>query len=360
MRRPVAAVLFASLFLTLSPLARADEYTKVEAAELAQNPQMYWARGIVFSDVLEAVTAEKPVKLGDRRYRPVTLRALGTCYLESSLEDTARALPLGQEYVYAGSVYQKDAGLLFNKRRFFVVIKRISSPIKDTDDLVAVLQKVIADKLADSPFQATFRSLNDVLASAQKDLEAYSASSNLQLQALFAPDSPHANRVVQSIRQALLDQERASKVPIPSFTVNLLTALLSIRNGALAALPAQPAEEAASPVELEETGPEAAPGAETPSVSPAEPEPAVAPEPEPAPVVEEKAVPPAIESSDTVVPEAEPSEMPAEGPSMAEPVLEEEAVETAVPAEPSPHTPTLPGAKLKLSLEPAAGPKPGN
>ena len=324
---------WAVLALAFCGVARADEYNKVTTAELRDNPKSYWARGIVFSDVLEAVPEAKQEKIGDRRYLPVQLRALGTCYVDVDLEEKLRGLTVGDEYVYAGSVYQQDSGVFFSKSKFYVVIKRISKPIKGTEDLVAVIREALSERLAESPYAAPFRSLNEVLASAQKELEAYSATSNLQVEALFAADSLHANRVGQAVRQALVEQERSSRIPIPAFTVNLVTALLAIRNGALTSTE-PPTVEAPAPVTEPEAVPQAEPQPEMPAAPETvvmQPEPVAEPEPAPAVVPAE----PAPAAPEEIAPEAAPAEVEA-------PVTQpDEATPTALPA-----------AKIKLPVQP--------
>lgn len=49
--------LFMILLLSLVATSRlrADEYITVDPGELKSNPQAFWARGIVFSDIVENV-----------------------------------------------------------------------------------------------------------------------------------------------------------------------------------------------------------------------------------------------------------------------------------------------------------------
>lgn len=301
-----------ALAWTLIPRAHAEEYITVESASLKSNPQTYWARGIVFSDVLESIPGGKSVKLGERSYLPIQTRILGTCYIDASLEDAVKQLKLGEEYVFAGSVYQKDSGIIFSKRRFYVVIKRVSAAIKKTGDLAPALQEALARSLAEGPYAATLQNLNGLLASAQKELQAYCASSNLDIKAVFEPGSPHAHRAQQTVRQALFELENRTKTPTAEYAVSLVTTFLAVQNGALAPAPA--------PVPVEPPALTNEPAvAPTVEVLPVEP----AAEPEPAPISETPAV-------EVVAPEAEPATEP-----------------EAVPVEP------IPEATLEPVVEPA-------
>jgi len=331
MIRKLHLLLVIGLALAWSAVAKADEYVKIEAAELKANPQTYWARGIIFSDILESQPTAEEIKLGDNKYYPVQMRTLGTCYVDASLKETVAALKLGDEYIFAGSVYQKEGGFFSSKRRFFVVIKRVTAAVKEADKMAVVLMGGIPKLGTNDPFAQPLHLLSEVLTSAQRELQAYCASSNIEISAVFTPGSPHAAKAVQAVRQSLYALENKTKVPTMEYAVSLVTSLLAAHNGGL-----QPAVEPA-PVVVPEpvpaapevvVGPEAQPEKQ-PEVFP-EMLPEPTPEPEPMPTIEP--VPEAIPA-----PEARPDVVLAPEPAIEAlpmqveiPVAEESPVSTEV------------------------------
>ena len=358
----------AGVVLTVATAAWAEEYVKLEPQELKSNPQAYWARGIVFSDVLESAPTAELVKLGDRKYHPIQTRTLGDCYIDSALKETVDALKLGEPYIFSGSVYQKKSGYVFSKVRFFVVIKSVTSTVKEAGEQAEALRLALTGIATNNFYVQPLQILDKVLTVAQRDLQAYCASSNLDIKAVFTPGSAHAGKAVQSVRQALYAEENESKVPTVEFTVSLLTSLLAAHNGglkveapAVAAIPeaqpvAVPEVVPAPPVNpepevvMEEPVIEAPPAVvvveEMPAPAMEEPAPAVVPEPEPLPE-------PVIEPIPEPVPEPLPEPAPVVEPTPEElPLIDAPAEVLEAP----PVKTSLPGAKLKLSLDPEPEP----
>ena len=368
--------LVAGLVLALASASWSEEYVKLEPQELKSNPQAYWARGIVFSDVLESAPTAELVKLGDRKYHLIQTRVLGDCYIDSALKETVSALKLGEPYIFSGSVYQKKSGYVFSKVRFFVVIKSVTSTVKEASEQAEALRLALTGMATNNFYIQPLQILDKVLTVAQRDLQAYCASSNVDITAVFTPGSPHAGKAVQSVRQALYAEENESKVPTVEFTVSLLTSLLAAHNGGLKVeAPAVAAIPEAQPVAVPEVvpdppaNPESEVVMEEPAIEapPAEvvvaeiPEPA--PEPLPEPMIEEPApvvVPePEPQPEPVIEPIPEPIPEPMPEPAPAAEIAPEELPLIDAPAEVLEEPPvktSLPGAKLKLALDPEPEP----
>lgn len=298
------------LLALLSPLvpARAEDYVTIEPAELKANPQAYWARGIVFSDVVESVGGE-PLKLGDKLYTPIQTRVLGACLVDPDLEGSEAALKVGTEYAFSGSVYQKESGFFSTKRHFHVVIKRATASARDSQNLSMDQLKALAAQ-SENPFAKPFVILDDMLSQALRDLQAYCASSNVEMRAIFSTNTHHAARLAQSVRQAVYAQENRSRVPAIEYLVSLLSSLLAVQQGVLTT--PEPA------VVPEPTAPEAPAGEPAGLDTPA-------PETPVAPVAEEIPVPVMEETIQPAELPVEPLDLTAAGPTDDQPANPEQA-----------------------------------
>lgn len=245
--------------LTLITLAtvRADDYITLDPGELKASPQAFWARGVVFSDVVESVGGT-PIKLDGKQYSPLQTRVLGVCYLDPAMEGDAASLQTGREYAFSGSVYQKDAGFFSAKRQFYVIIKRATAAAsaanlstKNLGDLARAAGAAHAKPLHD---------LDTILSQAMRDLQAYCASSNIAMAAIFEPNSRHAPRLTQAVRQAIYSYENQNKIPAVEYMVSLLTSLMVAQQAApestVVPTPALQPEPAPAPDVVAEPAPE--------------------------------------------------------------------------------------------------------
>ena len=210
--------------------AWADEYLTVKAGELKSNPQNYWARGVSFSDQLEGLAGEKGIKLGGRMHHAFATRTVGTCYVEEGLRDQLNGLQPGREYVFTGTVYQRNKGWFSSERRFFVAVNRIVPAAQETEKALTDLRDSFGRTSLSGPHADALRALNDILTDAQTELAAYCASSNLEVKALFQAGPEGLHVVSQAVRQAMIRRENQTKTPSLEYFVSLLTALVAWRN----------------------------------------------------------------------------------------------------------------------------------
>lgn len=308
------------LSLAATSWLRADEYITIDPGELKSNPQSFWARGIVFSDIVENLNGGEAVKLGDKRYTPILTRLVGTCYLDPEMEGGVDGLQAGQEYAFSGSVYQKDGGFFSSKRQFYVVIKRATLSAKGAGILTPEQLSALASTTRTNIYTEPLRVLDDVVAQAMRELQAYCSASNITMQEVFDPQSRHAPRLIQSVRQAIYNQENKSRVPAVEYLVTLVASFMANQQGLLT--PPAPAPE---PVVVAEPPavipPENAGAIELEVIT--EPVPEVEAALEPAPAPAPAAEPPPVETIAPIEP-------------LPEPVVEEQPAETVTPTEPAP------------------------
>lgn len=338
MRVPLIAAL--GVLLLAAPLAGADapteqEFDAVKTKDLAAAMRNYWARGVVFRDVLEQKPGGESIRLGGRKVHTFKTRVLGDCYVDASLLKPFANLKTGREYLFSGIVDHQKGGL-FREERFYVVVQRVSGLVQDLDKLPEELRRAVQ---VEQSAPAAFRMVERTLSLAQENLLAFCSSERIELQDLFGGDTNYANRVSQAVRSAVYKAESEAKTPALETYIDLLTTVLNARlnpapqaqtpaeEPAAAATPEAAAEPAIAPAEqgAGESGVETPPS--TPSIGakiaiPVEPEAA-----EIEPAVPE--APPAVESP------AEPA--PSE-PAPAEPAHDEQPSEEA----PAPGNPPAP------------------
>ena len=335
--------LFVFLLLTLAATTpvKADDYITVDPGELKSTPQDFWARGIVFSDTVEILNSGEAVKLGDKRYAPIQTRLVGTCYLDPDMEGGSTSLQVGQEYAFSGSVYQKDGGFFSSKRQFYVVIKRATLSAKGAGTLTPAEFSALASTALTNIYTAPLRDLDSIVAQALRDLQAYCSASNIEMTAIFDPQSRHAPRLNQAVRQAIYNQENKSRVPAVEFLVSLVASFMANQQGLAA--PA-PTPEPAAPVE-------------TTAVPPMEETPAIEPEPtelEPAPVAND-VIPEEIAAP--VAPKPEPV-IEVAAPEPTEPIKPEPAAVSEPEPVPEPVPEIAPEIFSEMVSEPAPEPAP--
>ncbi len=360
--------LLSTLFvgLILAGAARAEEYLAVKADALKANPQVYWARGIVFTDTLEAPVSEKSIKISGRKYQEFKTRTLGTCYVDAALKSALDNLKLGEDYIFTGTVYQEDKGWFSSRRKFYIAVNRVTVSVSKMEQVDSALREAFTRAELSGPYAEALRVLSSVLSDAQRELAARAAASNLTIQAIFEPGSDHSALVYQATRQALFRQENDSKTPSLEYFISLLASLLAIHNGGLDLTPASaPVAETNAPPAVVAPEPTAAAEPVAPVVERA-PEQASVPEAvpmEPAEVIETPAVTPVLEAvavlEEVVTAIEEPAALP------VEPAITNEvpAEEIAPPVEPEPapaiETPSEPAAETQLEpvLETPAEPE---
>ncbi|OQW96495.1 MAG: hypothetical protein BWK77_04420, partial [Verrucomicrobia bacterium A1] len=201
----IALAVFAS-GLIAAPRAGAQQsrYRNVEARDLVERPQNYWARPIVFQDTLLQPPSGRDFKLEGIRYATFTTKTIGTCYLVKPLESVLAQVPADRDYVFSGTVLQRGG-------RYYVIVESFSGTV-DSEEIPSDLRNVAASGKALLVSKST-QPMADILRTSQESLFAYAKEHNLKLEQLFEPDSGHSARAMELIRMSAREQEKKLGTP---------------------------------------------------------------------------------------------------------------------------------------------------
>ena len=344
--------------------ADAQEFKTTPAKEVAANPQRFWARGLVFRDVLTKAPGKDRETIGERTTYRFETKVVGECFAEEKIAPVLQEMEPGREYIFTGTVFSEKAGLFRRKTRYLVVVEGVIAPAEHMGALTDSIEAALANGSPDDPFVQRLNVLRELIVRVQEAMTTISATEQIDRNALLDPSSEHAEKLAQAARRVVNDLEVESKVPGREHLAQILIGLVALKEGALqppeAPAPAPAVESAPPSVEQtppEEPAPEAAPVAEETKpkkkkkrasakeeeAKPVEPEPTPAPAlrwqipaaPEPEPLIE-----PAPEEPAPVVGE-NPPETPTPTPEESDPILanpepppaEEPPLETAPLAE---------------------------
>jgi len=312
----------------------AQDYVPAEVAQLKASPQRFWARGVVFRDILKEAPGDRPLRLDNRTfYRFVTVE-LGEVYAAEEAVEPLRAATPGDAYLFSGTVSQRG-------RQYYYIIRSIE-PVKI--DVASVVQQIeeINRGITDNPYNRVFIALEGIMADIQKDLFAYATARKIPVRELFDPAAGHMGKVQSSIHSALRRAEEKSRTPSQEYLVSMIVAMMAMQNGYVEAKPDTfvPDETAPeTPAVLDETAPAVSeedwdlidqPLTEDPAAV----EPAVETEPtlDEEPVMEtEPAAETDVEPSPDMLEEAPAAPAETPDPTSDEPVVEQ-AVESTEPA----------------------------
>ncbi len=378
--RRCRVLLPALVLCALAWQAGAQEFKTTPAKEVAANPQRFWARGLVFRDVMTKAPGKDRETIGERTTYRFETKVVGECFAEEKIAPVLQEMEPGREYIFTGTVFSEKAGLFRRKTRYVVVVEGVIAPAEQMGALTESIEAVLANGAPDNPFVQRLNTLRELIVRVQEAMTSISATEQIERGALFDPSSEHADKLAQVARRVVNDLEVESKVPGREHLAQLLIGLVALKEGALQPPPTPVAEPAPEPESVEqappaEPAPEVAPPAEEPKpkkkkkrssakdedVKPVEPEPTPAPAlrwqipaaPEPQPIVEptpEDPTPPEADEStlEPVEPPADLEPMPAEQdlapaeeiaedlPMESEPIVEESAEESPLPGSPEP------------------------
>jgi hypothetical protein len=305
----------AGLLWCLLGVAHAQEYVTVEPRELVDNPQRYWARGIVFKDTLVRGPDRRTIQLGQRRVRQFSTRAVGRVYVDAALASAINDMALDRDYLFSGTVYH-------HRRAYYIVVQGVMATMKDLTDLPTAVERLRAQS-TNTVYGQTLRKLELIQDRIQAELLAFATENGITVPELFEPESPHRIKVRATIHNAFMKMEEEDKAPASDFFVSLVAAVMAQAYGEPGAevygeedvAPFPVTEEAAAPEEEE------SPLAEDELI---EEEPADQPVVE-KPIEDVAVDQPVIEES-PVEPEPVPEELPIE-----EPEEEEEEIDISLP-----------------------------
>ncbi len=281
-----------------------DSFQRVDIRDLQRNPQRYWARGLVFEDVLTGHPRGSTIRVEDRTYERLSTETLGTVYATTSAAEKLRTLPLQKTYLFSGTVLQQDAGLARRWMRgspdFIHVVQDVSVPVEAYTEAVADMEAMQAAVLEaeEAAVPSELVPVMDVLRAVERGLFTFAQENDIDVAELFDPESEFAEMPARLALQEIRRMERAQGFSVQLFLADYSIGLLRrryrpdapIHYSEVRPLPAEPEEE---PIEIaaapapprdewadwfqpapeEEPSPTVPPPEEEPTVAVAEPEP---------------------------------------------------------------------------------------
>lgn len=244
----IRAVVLVGWMLAASVTGYAQEYVPVEVTDVKDAPQRFWARGIVFRDVLKEHPGTTTLRVDDQTLTRFKLDTLGEVYAPAELVGRISSLPLDVEYLFSATVSQRGRTFLFLRRQKYIfLIKDVSVVTTDSvsiPDQLANMNRGLTTNI----YNRVFASLEYIMADVEKDLFAYATSQNISMEKVFDVNAGHMARVTSSIHSALRRAEDRSKMPAQEFLVSLIVAMMAMQHGYVEVAPEQYIPADAAPV----------------------------------------------------------------------------------------------------------------
>ena len=192
-----------------------DQFAVISPTDLAENPQRYWSRGIVFEDAIESVSARTRHVAG-RRMASARTRTAGEVQIKPDTLAVIRDADRGDAFLFAGTVLSETArtGLGRRQPRYYVMIDVIEPVMADSvDDLLAVLH-------GEGEQVPAFKQLLQAVTAAQNELLARSRNEDIEMAALF-------ERAEDRLTDPATDAARAAVRALEADTGTTSTEMLS-------------------------------------------------------------------------------------------------------------------------------------
>lgn len=195
-------VVICAFSMPLLSVQAKDTFTVVTPEQLLEYPQKYWSQAIIFEDKLKTAPKTKLISLGEKKYHPFTLAAIGRCYADRDIMTALRAAPLNTIYVFQGTVLHKPKSFFSRSPSFFIVVEQFTTKF----DAVKEWKDKLQDKDAGGDNSAT-----RLFSHVQQDLIAYAKANNIKFSDLFAEDFKDSPSVKNVISSAIIQEEQANK-----------------------------------------------------------------------------------------------------------------------------------------------------
>ncbi len=232
MSKSICVALSLSGLVGLVEPVAAQEFAPVEVAELKAAPQRFWAKGIVFRDTLEVLPGERTLKLDDGTVltRFVT-KNLGDVYVTSAALSGVTGLKAGEEYLFSGTVNQRDRKFfIFGGRKYLFVVKEVR-PANISSSLIPQRLVELGTSGGDTPYNLVFKSLEGIMRDVEKDLFAYATVQGIEVKTIFDPAAGHMSKLKSSIHTALRRAENTTKTPSQELLVSVIASMMAVQSG---------------------------------------------------------------------------------------------------------------------------------
>lgn len=175
------------------------DFQEVDPGKLLENPKNYWSLGIVFKDRLMDAQAGRRTEIGSKEYIPFRTLEVGTCYAEARLAPELSSAQLDREYLFRGTVLNRQASFFSRQDTFFVVVQNIEPALEETT-------VSSSDLLPSGTGRADSLESKRLLSTVQQDLFAYAEQKGLSINDLFS-DITYRAQVMDIINSAIVQQQ---------------------------------------------------------------------------------------------------------------------------------------------------------
>lgn len=231
--RLCCASAFAALLFSIQPAA-AQEFKTTPAKILAESPQRFWARGVVFRDTLTGpVDAKHKIKIGERTAYRFLTQTIGDTYADETILGMVEKLTPGKEYIFTATVNSIQTGFFKKKTHYRVVVNGLAVPAQELGPLAEEVEAALAQKKEQHPLYQQLDLLKELIDRVQVGLTALAATEQTNRASYFDPDSEGFPKLMQTTRRTLNDLGTENKVPDRELFAQILAALVALKEGAL-------------------------------------------------------------------------------------------------------------------------------
>ena len=197
----------------------------VAASSLALNPQMAWARAIVFSDAIESLPGGHSRRLDQRYYLPMRLKEAGQVWVPQERAAAFRNFAVGDTLLFEGTVEE------FSRRYHVIVSDGRAVPASGETSLPGPdgLGPAESGESGASPLSAPF--LEALLADAQNSLNELARASNVTVAQLIEAQDDGGRRIAEDIvADSLHGQPRGANSTAEELMVGAVLSLLRMQS----------------------------------------------------------------------------------------------------------------------------------
>lgn len=193
--------------------------------DLAENPQRFWARGVVFRDTLQSLPASKAVFFNDRPVYSFRTKTLGLCYAEPAAADEIRRFGPGRELIFTATVVNETKGLIRKQTVYRVVVQQVQQSVGGAEEMARLMRETELLAGVEGPHAPRIKVLRLLLTRVQEDLTVRAANERVDRASFFDPNSPYFEQLLSAARAAVVDLEKETGIPAREHLVQFVVAL---------------------------------------------------------------------------------------------------------------------------------------
>lgn len=213
----------AGIGLMLVPtVALSQNYGYVDLEDLKVSPHLYWAKGIVFRDVLSVEPGGKTKKLDDRSFHRFETRELGEVYADTDSLSKFDGLAVDKEYYFSGTIAQKG-------RKYYYIVNNVSAYVNDAEYLKSLLSELNNEKPTNQ-YNQVFMVLENIMQDVHNDLFGYSTTQNIPINKLIG-DPAYRQIVAAACRTALRRFEDTTEGSAKELFISTIISMMALQYG---------------------------------------------------------------------------------------------------------------------------------